>query len=75
MNMRRNITFMSKGVRCAGWLYVPDNLSAGRKAPAIVMAHGFSGVKEALLPNFAERFAEAGFVTLIFVPLKYLQPF
>jgi uncharacterized protein len=64
--MRRNITFMSKGLRCAGFLYVPDNLPAGRKAPAIVMAHGFSGVKEALLPNFAERFSEAGFVTLIF---------
>jgi hypothetical protein len=66
MNMRRDIRFMSKGVRCAGWLYVPDNLPANRKAPAIVMAHGFSGVKEALLPNFAEQFVEAGFVTLLF---------
>jgi uncharacterized protein len=64
--MRRNITFMSKGLRCAGFLYTPDNLPAGKKAPAIVMAHGFSGVKEALLPNFAERFSGAGFVTLVF---------
>jgi fermentation-respiration switch protein FrsA (DUF1100 family) len=64
--MRRNIGFMSKGVCCAGWLYVPDNLQVGQKAPAVVMAHGFSGVKEALLPNFAERFMEAGFVTMLF---------
>ena len=64
--MRRNIRFMSRGVRCAGWLYVPDNLPANRKAPTIVMAHGFSGVKEAFLPNFAERFVEAGFVTMLF---------
>jgi fermentation-respiration switch protein FrsA (DUF1100 family) len=30
------------------------------------MAHGFSGVKEMFLPAFAERFAAAGFITLVF---------
>jgi fermentation-respiration switch protein FrsA (DUF1100 family) len=30
------------------------------------MAHGFSGVKEAYLPRFAEQFVAAGFVTLLF---------
>jgi fermentation-respiration switch protein FrsA (DUF1100 family) len=64
--MRKNITFTSKGLRCRGWLYVPDDLAEGQKAPTVVMAHGFSGVKEMILPDFAERFVAAGFVTLAF---------
>jgi len=64
--MRRDISFSSKGLRCFGWLYVPDNLAAGSKAPAIVMAHGFSAVKEMYLDRFAEKFVAAGFVTLVF---------
>jgi dienelactone hydrolase len=64
--MRKNITFTSKGLRCSGWLYVPDDLAEGQKAPAIVMASGFTGVKEQILPDFAERFVTAGFVTLVF---------
>jgi fermentation-respiration switch protein FrsA (DUF1100 family) len=64
--MRKNISFTSKGLRCSGWLYVPDALEAGQRAPAIVMAHGLSGVKEQGLSDFAERFVAAGFVTLVF---------
>jgi len=64
--MRKDITFTSKGLRCSGWLYVPDDLKTGAKAPAIVMAHGFTGVKEAILPDFATQFVSAGFVTLVF---------
>ena len=64
--MRKNITFRSKGLNCAGWLYVPDNLKVGEKAPTIVMAHGLSGVKEQGLSTVAEHFMAAGFVTLVF---------
>jgi hypothetical protein len=64
--MRKDITFTSKGLRCRGWLYVPDDLAEGQRSPTIVMAHGFSAVKEMMLPDFAERFAAAGFVTLAF---------
>ncbi len=64
--MRRDIIFTSKGLHCSGWLYVPDALGAGQKAPAIVMAHGLSAVKEQGLPDVAERFVAAGFVTLAF---------
>jgi fermentation-respiration switch protein FrsA (DUF1100 family) len=46
-------------------LFIPDGL--GRlKAPAIVMAHGLSAVKEQALPDYAAKFADAGFVTLVF---------
>lgn len=64
--MRRNVTFTSCGLNCAGWLWVPDDLAPGTGAPAIVMANAFSAVKEIYLSNYAERFAAAGFVTLAF---------
>jgi fermentation-respiration switch protein FrsA (DUF1100 family) len=64
--MRRDVSFLSAGLRCAGWLYVPDTLGPGEKAPAIVVAHGFGGIKEMYLSNYAEPFAAAGFVTLVF---------
>lgn len=66
LEMRKDITFTSKGLRCSGWLYVPDDLKTGMKAPAIVMANGFTGVKEQILPDYATFFAGAGFVTLAF---------
>ncbi|MCX7170555.1 MAG: alpha/beta hydrolase [Proteobacteria bacterium] len=53
-------------MQCAGWLYVPDDLSKGKTRPAIVMAHGFSATKEMYLQYFAEAFCAAGFVTMVF---------
>ncbi|MEA2933099.1 MAG: uncharacterized protein QOI56_1884, partial [Actinomycetota bacterium] len=64
--MRRDVTFASQGVDCAGWLFVPDDLPAGQPAPAVVMANAFSATKEIYLSNHAERFAAAGFVVLAF---------
>jgi uncharacterized protein len=64
--VKQDVTFPSKGLNCAGWLYVPDDLGGGERRPAIVMAHGFSALKEMYLANFAERFEEAGFVVLVF---------
>jgi fermentation-respiration switch protein FrsA (DUF1100 family) len=63
--MRRDVTFLSKGTTCAGWLYVPDQ-AAGARFPTIVMAHGFSAVKEMYLTRFAEHFMNAGFAVLLF---------
>lgn len=63
---RRDVTFTSQGLKCAGWYYVPAGLKAGEKCPAIVMAHGFSGVKEMGLDKYAEKFAAAGFAVLVF---------
>lgn len=64
--MRQDITFTSQGLRCSGWLYVPNDPPVEQKMPGIVMAHGYSGVKEMYLSNFAERFVGAGFITLVF---------
>jgi len=63
--MPREVWFVSKGLKCSGLLYVPENLGRTR-TPAIVMAHGLSAVKEQALPSYAGKFADAGFVTLVF---------
>lgn len=63
---RRDVRFPSQGLTCAAWYYVPASLKPGERRPVIVMAHGYSGVKEQYLDNFASRFAGAGFVVLAF---------
>ena len=63
---RKDITFKSEGLNLVGWLYLPNGLKSGEKRPAIVMAHGWSAVKEMYLDSFAARFANAGFVVTVF---------
>lgn len=60
---REEIFFESHGDRCAAWLYA-SGLPA--KSPAVVMAHGLSGTRRDRLGAFAERFAAAGMVALVF---------
>jgi fermentation-respiration switch protein FrsA (DUF1100 family) len=61
--MRTDISFTSHGLTCRGWLYRPQN---AENAPAIVMSHGLSAVKELGLTGFAETFCAAGFVVVVF---------
>jgi len=61
---RRDIVFDAEGVILRGWFYPAEG--AGRSAPAVVMAHGFSAVKEMYLDSFAEVFAAAGLSVLVF---------
>lgn len=55
------IDYYSSGVRCSALLWRPE--TAG-PLPAVVLCHGFRGIKEWALPDFAELFARAGFVAL-----------
>ncbi len=55
-------SFVSRGLRCAGTLLLPDR---GDPPPVIVMAHGFAGVRAMLLPH-ATRFVEAGYAVFLF---------
>lgn len=64
--MRRDVTFKSQDAACVGWLYLPDDLQEGQKAPGIVMANAITAVKEMVLPAYAERFAKAGYACLAF---------
>lgn len=40
--------------------------SEGEKNPVIILCHGFCGIRDILLPQFAEAFTRAGFVTITF---------
>src|ERR1700722_6464477 len=63
--MRKDIEFKTQdGLTLKGWHYLPDRLSG--KVPTIVMAHGFSAVKEMYLDKFAEAFAAAGLNALVY---------
>jgi pimeloyl-ACP methyl ester carboxylesterase len=45
---------------------VPASLADGERLPIVVMAHGFSAVRDQRLAPFAERFADAGYRALVF---------
>jgi len=60
------VHFYSEGVRLAGRLYVPEGASPDAKRAGIALCHGFTGIKELLLPQYAEAFAGAGMVALTF---------
>jgi uncharacterized protein len=63
--MRRDMEFRTEdGVVLRGWHYLPDGASGA--VPMVVMAHGFSAVKEMYLDRFAELFAAAGLGALVF---------
>lgn len=62
--MRRDIEFNAEGTILRGWLYLPER--AKGRVPAVVMAHGFSAVKEMYLDRFAEVFCNAGVAALVY---------
>ncbi len=61
MAERSDVEFVSGDARCAAWLYRPAGASA-----CVVLAHGWTGVREQRLDAYAERFAEAGLAALVF---------
>lgn len=67
MVVEREVSFYTgNGVRLAATISLPDDLVAGERRPGIVVAHGFGGVKELILPAIARTFAQAGYVALRF---------
>jgi len=63
--MRKDIEFRtSDGVMLRGWLQLPEHGQAPH--PAVVMAHGFSSVKEVFLDQYADVFSAAGLACLVY---------
>jgi uncharacterized protein len=60
---RRDVEFDADGTTLRGWFY-PAPSSA--PASVVVMAHGFSLVKEAYLDRYAEQFVAAGLAVLVY---------
>jgi len=63
---REDVSFSSQGSRCAAWLYRPAGEHRTEACPCVVMAHGFSAVREQRLDAYAERFAQVGLAVLVF---------
>lgn len=61
---RRDIAFDAEGVTLRGWFYPAEGVSG--PAPTVVMAHGFSAVKEMYLDRYAEVFAAGGLNVLVY---------
>jgi pimeloyl-ACP methyl ester carboxylesterase len=58
------VEFFSDGVRIAAEVFTPRGLA--ERAPAVVVAHGFGGIKSFFVADIARAISAAGFVTLIF---------
>lgn len=61
---REELEFRSGADICAAWLY--PAAGDATENPVVVMAHGLSGTRRDGLGPFAERFAAAGIVALVF---------
>ena len=64
--MKRAIEFYSEGFKLCGDVYVPDGLAAGEKRSAVLLCHGYTGVKDLYLPDNARVLNEAGYVVMTF---------
>jgi len=64
--MKRAIEFYSEGFKLQGDVYVPDGLTAGETRSAILLCHGYTGVKDLYLPDNARVLNEAGYVVMTF---------
>ncbi len=58
------ITFHSDGLAIAADLYLPPEQAPGKKAPAIVLCHGFGGLRRFWFPRFARHFNRFGYAAL-----------
>jgi hypothetical protein len=62
------VAFTSEGLKLVGDLRVPEDspFAADGTLPALTLTGPLSGVKDQVVGNYAEKLAEAGFVTLAF---------
>src|SRR5712692_8798286 len=60
---RIDATFDSQGVHCAAWLYRPDGEGPH---PCVILGHGFGGIRQMRLDDYASCFAQAGLAALVF---------
>lgn len=56
------VTYYSHGVACSALLWSPKDVAGA--APGVVLCHGFRGIKEWALPDFAAQFADLGYAAL-----------
>ncbi|MEG0949499.1 MAG: carboxymuconolactone decarboxylase family protein [Bacteroidales bacterium] len=65
MTMRK-VSFSNRNIKLAANLFLPKDFLAVNKYPAIIVGHPAGGVKEQVAGLYAQKLAEAGFITLVF---------
>jgi dienelactone hydrolase len=62
----RQVNIWSDGTRIFGTIFRPKGIAAEDKLPAIILCHGWGGVRAHLNVGIAPLFAKAGYVVLTF---------
>ena len=58
------VTYKLNGINIAANVYTPAGYDASKKYPAITVAHPNGGIKEQTAGLYAQRLAEAGYITI-----------
>jgi len=58
------VTYKLNGIDIAANVYTPADYDASKKYPAVVVAHPNGGIKEQTAGLYAQRLAEAGYITI-----------
>ena len=64
--MKLAVEFYSEGFKLYGDVYTPEGLAPGEKRAAVLLCHGYTGVKDLYLPDNARTLNEAGYVAMTF---------
>ena len=64
--MKRAVEFYSEGFKLCGDIYTPDGLVPGETRAAVLLCHGYTGVKDLYLPENALALNQAGYVAMTF---------
>lgn len=60
----RMVTYEVEGITVSANVYLPTNYDASKKYAAVVVSHPNGGVKEQVSGMFAQKLAEAGYITI-----------
>jgi dipeptidyl aminopeptidase/acylaminoacyl peptidase len=64
--MKRAVEFYSEGFKLCGDVYTPDGLAPGETRSAVLLCHGYTGVKDLYLPDNARILNQAGYIVMTF---------
>ena len=64
--MKRAVEFYSEGFKLCGDVYIPDGPGPVGRRAAVLLCHGYTGVKDLYLPDNAKAFNRAGYVAMAF---------
>lgn len=63
---KRVVHFYSEGSKVEADYYLPSDLNRGERRPGIVLCHGYSGIRNLILPDYAKMFTAAGYPCVAF---------